>query len=213
MRSIAFALVLIAGAAFGQQTTLTYSGAPMTGTLVGASSSADYTIISGTVVLSAPLAANQANQTVTPVSFSFNGDAKLSSQYVSYPAAAVFEFTTVNGVITDWTVMFDFSMDSTTETIALMAAGDNYSYLNQAPSCPPPGNNPCPNWTNWTASNSARGTWSVGGVVMSAADPPAACAAPPAATPPPAQPVAPAPAVAATTPTTPHFRGVFEGRR
>jgi hypothetical protein len=179
-------LLLFALAANAQQTTYTYSGQPMVGTLTGqAYPGADRTVLDGNIVLSQPLAPNQTNQLVIPESYWF-GDNVLSSNPISfYQYDTSFSFSTVNGVITDWAVTIYFwSGGSTTESMSLTTAGDNYTYSLLVPSCPP--QTYC---TTWAASNTAPGTWAqlYAGVTV---------------TPPPVATPAAIPAVVKATPTT-----------
>ena len=167
-------LCLLASSAYAQQTTYTYSGAPMSGTLTGQDNGEDYTILGGTVVLASPLAPNQANQNVVPVSFNFQGDNLLMSPS-TYVQTANFQFTTVNGQITSWLITVDTNSGSgTIESLSITTNGDGYINSGQFGGCFEP-TQQC--WY-FTASNNARGIWSVGGVVQSAAAPAVACAAP-----------------------------------
>jgi len=108
-----FAALALPEPVFAQQTTYTYTGAPLTPTLVVMGGNAPQPPtgpqqITGTVTLAAPLAPNQANQIVTPVSYQFDNDIILTSTWISTaqptPPPAVFSFTTVNGTIVAWNV-------------------------------------------------------------------------------------------------------------
>jgi hypothetical protein len=196
MRSIAFALVLIAGAAFGQQTTYTYLGQPMQG------SNPAY-VISGYVTLSSPLAAN-GTQIVTPLSYSFVGNLPVSTANGQLGVAGpyTFSFTTSNGSITAWDIQIPLTAGTTDSVqIGIQQSGDSYLIDYDIPSCASvPANCQAP----LNAYNSSPGTW-----MAPAAAPAVACAAPPAApTPPPvtAQPVTPAPVTAPAVSVPVHFR-------
>jgi len=95
---------------FAQATyTYTYSAAALAQS-GGLDGSPGVTSLSGTVTLSAPLAANQANQAVTPVAWSMGGLTYPSA--TTFPASSdpttalytSFTFSTVNGQITAWAV-------------------------------------------------------------------------------------------------------------
>ena len=137
------------------QETLDFTGAQMTGSLIGVNQGADYTQISGDVVLAAMLNPNEANQVVVPASFAFNGDNLLSSKPCWYQCSSIFSFSTVNGAITAWNVAIsNYPGGSMQESVALTNKGEQYSYLYQTPSCAFVGN--C---TNYSASSSGGGMW------------------------------------------------------
>lgn len=177
MKIFALVLVLLASPAFAQQTTYTYTGAPLlTGSYLNGYTdpiNSPTTQITGEVVLGSPLAPNGV-QVVVPLAFTFDGDDLLSSGFgwTAYATGlqqgdpgdpsvqASFSFTTVNGVITDWSVTVSagnpIQQIYISEGFSLSVAGDQYTddgqnnlHCSYVPySC-----------TSYAASNTSAGTW------------------------------------------------------
>jgi hypothetical protein len=204
---LALTLALI-GVAQAQQTTYTYSGQVMSG-------SGPY-VLAGYVTLAQPLAANGV-QIVTPVNYFIAGNEPLQMTNVGGPPLVApgnnpfsFSFTTTNGVITAWDIEIPTSSGNSIAQASITQLGDSYSLTTAEPDCPVI---PSRCVEPIIASNTTPGIW----IVPPA---PVACAAPPAAAPVPAPTPTPTPAPApatappvATSTTTIHFRGIFEGRR
>src|ERR1700688_1967245 len=105
---------IITMGAMAQQTTYSYIGAPMKGTLSPGTSPGpnDDTHLIGTIVLSAPLKPYKSSQIVVPITYSFNSNSALSNTWRDNPtlegtySGQLFSFDTdQNGDIIGWTVV------------------------------------------------------------------------------------------------------------
>jgi hypothetical protein len=120
MKTLTLLLFFFAAPAFAQVTyTYTYTGQTLGNgtwgptTDGGTPPAPPATTLSGTVTLSAPLNPNQANQVVSPVSWSFGAPGAITSAFISAgllevqtnpTLSASFVFSTVNGEIVAWAV-------------------------------------------------------------------------------------------------------------
>jgi hypothetical protein len=148
----------IALAAHAQQcTTLIYTGAPFSNMVMSAQAFIGVSVpIAGTVTLAEPLPTNAVNQSVTPTDWQFNNEATAGM----YVITQSFIFTTVSGVITDWSVAFTRSSPATgfaTYNISatLTPAKDSLS-ITQNGGCFGPN---CPDSSSFTGSSTYAGTW------------------------------------------------------
>jgi hypothetical protein len=130
MKWLLIILALTTLPAFGQ-VTLDYTGQIMTGTLTGVGVPALSTQISGDVILAQALDPNEINQIVTPTTYNFGGLMVPQLTQPTYEGfvgnAPVFEFSTVNGNITQWTVMLSAFAPGQAGSLTLTNAGDRYS--------------------------------------------------------------------------------------
>jgi hypothetical protein len=170
---IAAVCVLWATGAFAQQTTYVYSG-----TLLDQPTQDGSSYISGQITLPTPLPANGTTTVTNAISWSFDGQLMLNSDFIpqlglfpngdAYGQTASFTFTTVNGVIMSWNVSVTGSVawGNTTgsESMGLSMSGDTDSYLIQDGYCS--FNENC---SPIVVSNNHHGSW-VNGLAQVAAD-------------------------------------------
>jgi hypothetical protein len=150
-------LLLASLPAWGQE-TLDYTGQLMVGTLTGIGVPALTTQIIGDVVLSQALNPNEIDQIVTPTTYNFGGLMVPQLTQPTYEGfvgnAPVFEFSTVNGNITQWAVMLSAFAPGQAGSLTLTNAGDRYSssmsdgYCSYHSDC-----------GEYSASNHAAGMW------------------------------------------------------
>src|SRR5277367_390691 len=107
-------LLCLCSTAHAQCTTLQYTGAPFT-TLAASSNEpmgADipvYSPITGSLTLTAPLAAT-ANQSVVPTAWAFTAPwFNINNGLESTLSVPIFNFTTVNGAITEWSISYSYN--------------------------------------------------------------------------------------------------------
>jgi hypothetical protein len=115
------------------QVTLEYTGQPMQLTLSQYAPATYGKLVTGTIILAQPLALN-GTQEVVPLSWSFSGDmtipfANTAVVGSSFPAPPLFSFTTVNGVITAWSI-FAQGIDGAgpVMTLNLTSSGDTFDF-------------------------------------------------------------------------------------
>jgi len=111
-----------------QEQDWTYTGQVMSG---GQTTNAATDIIDASLVLAAPLNPNAANQIVTPLSWTFSEPGLSSSLDTPYGGpSATFEFNTVNGQITSWSVEANSNSPPSAEyvnsQVFLSNAGDTF---------------------------------------------------------------------------------------
>jgi hypothetical protein len=113
------------------QETLDYTGQLMVGTLTGIEPPPFVTTeITGDVVLGQALNPNEIDQIVTPTTYNFGGLMVPQLTQPTYSGwvgnAPVFEFSTVNGNVTQWTVLLSAFLPGQSGTLSLTNAGDQY---------------------------------------------------------------------------------------
>jgi hypothetical protein len=155
----ALLLLLLASPAFGQ-VTYVYTGTPLTVNDNSEHLSAGPPNVTAQIVLSVPLAPNQANQIVTPVSFYFLGSSgDLSTSFTGTinglsDVTGQFSFDTANGVIVAWHITAGGASAWTSDTVSVdSSSGDAYDEI--ARNCGP---SPCA----YAASTATPGTWTYG---------------------------------------------------
>jgi hypothetical protein len=146
-------LLLFPLACFAQQTTYTYTGAKMAGSMSGNTGVANYIEIQGSIVLAAPLAPNQANQTPVLVSYAFNNDPILTGGpapgYVSFTAS------TVKGMVTAWNFKLTWNSGNSQIVMSLSNSGDSLNSSTIKGDCGAQGDpDLC---SNWQVSNATAG--------------------------------------------------------
>src|SRR5271163_1342442 len=153
-------LMLAALPAWGQE-TLNYTGLGMNGSFYGSFNSAiaaDVVQITGDVVLAQVLNPNEANQLVTPVSYSFGGILTSSLAYLG-DASNTFLFSTHNGNIVGWDVMVSNSNNPAyfSQSLVSTANGDTYGAQEVFNECfAPTQGGTC---SVYHASNTMGGVW------------------------------------------------------
>jgi hypothetical protein len=167
-------LAFLAFPAFGQETTYVYSGATLTTTKHSGRYYPPPTQITGSVTLSAPLVDNQVNQLVVPVDYEFNGNSMLASSWLNQEGPprpqAFFSFSTKGGQIIAWTVSLygiGGPVSPPTVQVTSSATGDAYHYYQFLHGCRIPAF--C--ITNYEATSTSPGTWTLDGTVVSAVPP------------------------------------------
>jgi hypothetical protein len=153
---------------FGQE-TLDYTGQVMTGTYEAGYTAVlpfDYTQITGTIVLAQALNPNEANQSVTPVSYYFGtpGTSFLSSsapqnEGSGQPTVATFLFTTQMGNITSWSIDVANYPDVRGQMLLSTLSGDIYTAGQAQPVCSDPYTTQKQNCSEYSASSTGPGTW------------------------------------------------------
>jgi hypothetical protein len=142
---------------------LLYVGAPFSTVVVTGNPTYNSTAngpLTGTITLASPLPANGVNTAVTLTAFDFSTvyptfNSAIPSTFPYAPPA--FTFTTVNGVITDWTSTFDYNaFQSGTHVYDITGSsqptGDSVSVVTNDPDAGLQG--------TIAATSTARGTWS-----------------------------------------------------
>jgi len=174
--TVLLALTTIPMGAMAQQTTYSYIGAPMKGTLSPGTSPGPYddTQLIGTIVLSAPLKPYQSSQIVVPITYSFNNNPALSNTRRDNPifqgtySGQLFSFDTdVDGNIIGWTVVIastTFPTLAINENVGMTSVANNaggsydgYRYEDVTTSCFV--TQAC---TVFSAFTLTQGSWSLG---------------------------------------------------
>src|SRR5271155_3071371 len=127
-------LLLASLPAWGQQ-TWDYTGALMTGTSTGLGQPDIMTQITGDVMLAQALNPNQLDQVVTPTSFSFGGQLIPQETISVGNPAPIFQFSTLNGKIIDWTVYLYGYGPGQEATFISTGTGDHYTANTYGGSC------------------------------------------------------------------------------
>lgn len=91
-------------------------------------------IITGTVTLAEQLGPN-GTQVVAPVSAAFTGNLVIATDNESFNVGSSFSFTTVNGVITAWSVITQGYSGSAVATTTVSSEGDSYDINVYATDC------------------------------------------------------------------------------
>jgi hypothetical protein len=144
-------LCLLAFHCCAQQTTYQYTGAPLEG--------ASFNIITGSIVLSAPLPAD-GTVVVVPVSYAFIGNVTGIPVNGTVPAGVMpsFSFTMASGVIVAWNIIAEGSQGFADITISVTNLGDSYEFRTF-------GDGDCQIYpakcTDTISSNTLPGVWSV----------------------------------------------------
>jgi hypothetical protein len=151
-----------------QTETLYYQGSIMNGSVSesGYAPPAPFAF-SGSIVLSSPLGANLNDATIVPTSWGFNSPlGELNSTFAAEQpddSGATFEFTTVKGKITGWSIDLYGGIDESTnspsyESGLIGLSGDSYSGGFSSPSCNAPPGFPTPCFAV-SFANSKPGAW------------------------------------------------------
>jgi hypothetical protein len=165
---LAACLIAAPVAVRAQIETLDYQGSIMNGSV----SQSGYAppgpfAFSGSIVLNSPLGANLNDATIVPMSWSFNSPlGELSSTFAAQQpddSGATFEFSTVKGKISGWSIDLFGGIDEGTnspsyETGSIGLGGDSYSGGFSSPSCNAPPGVPTPCFAVAFA-NSKPGAW------------------------------------------------------
>lgn len=167
--SIAIAAALLSTAVYAQDTEYEYTGTPMNVQTSYVSGNYVPTELLGSLILANPLNPNEANQIVTPLSYSFASEQSELSQNAQsnqqiYQTVGSFEFSTVNGAITGWNVDITANTLGTNTAIAVQGstyngpggAYDSYSAYLYAPYCGMPGTPGC---FSVSGASNVAGTW------------------------------------------------------
>jgi hypothetical protein len=160
------AIGLMAGSmAANAQVTYDYNGAPTTITITGdlpPPTNPNGPGLTGDVVLASALNPNQANQVVTPLSYSFAALSSATVDQSNQGVVASFDFSTVNGKITSWDVELN---SGTYASVAvgqyiesITPQGDVFTYTTHDAACGSPGEMPGDCFTA-TSTSTAPGTW------------------------------------------------------
>ena len=158
------ALLLLSSSALAQNcTTLQYTGAPFTSvTTTGPATTANTVVspLTGMVILSTPLPANGTTQ-VTPVWWDFSAEYVALNSADSQELIPTFIFTTVNGVVTGWSVSVGYEIndaDELTVSVSSSQQGDSVT-MAQSNVLPPPNLGA---YTSITGESFAPGSWACG---------------------------------------------------
>ena len=163
MKYLIASLALAASVAHAQQcTSLVYHGSPFTAVSSSANNGLPITSpVTGLITLAAPLPMNATAYTVAPAAWDFttqNSELTSTNGWFAYfYYSTSFQFTTVNGVITDWKVHISWdngpgTLDMYVIDVDSVAAGDavNINFANvTSPGGP----------MNVTGSSAIAGTW------------------------------------------------------
>lgn len=145
------------------QETLDYVGAPTVTTVSGdlpPPTDPNGPGLTGHIVLGTALNPNQANQVVTPVSYSFAAFSSATANQANDEFVAYFDFSTTSGKITSWDVVLDsgiFSAAGTQSLEYITPSGDSYTHSKYNLGCGTPG--AVGDCFTATSTSTAAGTW------------------------------------------------------
>jgi hypothetical protein len=144
--------------------TLDYVGAPAITTVVGdlpPPTNPNGPGLTGDIVLASALNPNEANQVVTPLSYSFAAFSSATADPANFEFVAYFGFSTTNGKITDWDVVLNSGIITTSgyaQAVEYITRyGDSYTYEKYNLGCGTPG--AVGDCFTSTTTSTAPGTW------------------------------------------------------